>query len=248
MATPSWLAATAGYRPQAGQVTQFLGAHNAQWVYSGAVLQTQQATGAAAYESLASLYYCQTIATGSAQTAIGRVALQVSTVGGSPLSATISPLTVALYAASSGLPTGAALATASIPEPYVYGQPFWVSVPLAASGLSPSSIYCLVVYGPATGPGYYVWQQSNQSTGAATAPDGATWSLQSYGLMYQVYDQTASGQVSSIVEDGGAKITTLTWSGSMLTGVTEYIQTQGGGALVQPRTLTFSSGLLVGVS
>jgi len=247
MATPQWLAATAGRQANAGAITQFLGAHTAQWVYSGQVLQAQEATGTAVFESLASLYYCQTFTTGASQTTIGRVALQVSTVGGSAMSASISPLTVSLYAAVSGLPSGSALATASVLEPYVYSQPFWVSIPMYASGLASSATYCLVVYGPATGTGYYAWQQSNQTQGAATAPDGATWTLQSYGLMFQVYDATASGQIQSIVEDDGARVVTLTWSGSTLTGITEYTQAQSG-SLVSSRTLTYSNGLLVGVN
>lgn len=247
MATPSWLAASPGYRADAGAVTQFLGAHTSQWVYTG-TLQTQQATGSAVYESLASLYYSQLITTGAAQTTIGRVALQVSAVGGSPLTATISPLAVALYAASSGIPTGPVLAAAQVAEPYVYSQPFWCSVPLYAAGLSPSSTYCLVAYGPSTGSAYYAWQCSTQPTGAATSTDGVTWNVAPYGLMWQVYDATASGQIQSIVADDGARIATLSWSGAALTGITEYTIMQGGGTLVSTRTLTYASnGLLKGV-
>lgn len=248
MATPSWLAASAGSRGDAGGIIQFLGGHNAQWVYAGA-LQSQQATGAATYESLASLYYSQLITTGAAQTVIGRVALQLSAVGGSPTSATIGPLTLGLYAAAAGLPTGSALATALVSEPYVYAQPFWCSLPLYATGLSPSSTYCLVAYGPSSGAGYYAWQCSNQASGAATAPDGATWSAQPYGLMYQVYDTTASGQIQSIVADGGSRITNLAWSGTTLAGVTEYTQAQNGTTLVSARALTYAAnGLLTGVN
>lgn len=247
MATPPWLAATAGQHSQAGLVTQFLGTHSSQWVYAGA-LQTQQATGTGVYESLQSGYLTQFFTTGASQTAIGRVALQVSTVGGSPTSATISPLTVSLYAASSQLPTGGVLATATLAEPYVYAQPFWVSVPLAVTGLSPSAQYCLVVSGAGSSSAYYVWQKSNQASGAATSSDGATWTAQPYGLMYQVYDTTASGQIQSLVDDDGARITNLTWSGATLTGITEYTQAQGGGTLVSARTLTYSNGLLTGVS
>lgn len=248
MATPSWLAASAGSRADAGAITQFLGTHNAQWTYSGQLLESQQATGIAEYVSLASTYYCQTFATGASQTAIGRVALQVSTVGGSPSSAVISPLTVSLYAALSGLPTGAALASATLAEPYLYAQPFWVSVPLTVSGLSPSSLYCLVVSGLSTGSGYYVWQQSSQVTGAATSPDGAAWSLETYGLMYQVYDQTASGQITSIVEDDGARIATFAYTAGLLTGLTEYTAAQDGSTLTSTRTLSYSNGLLTGVA
>lgn len=248
MATPAWLAATAGQQANAGALTQFTGAHTSLWAYSGGgVLQAQGSTGAGVYQSLASGYMSQAFTAGAGQTAIGRVALQVSTVGGSPLTATISPLTLALYAASSQLPTGDALAVAAVPEPYVYGQPFWCSVPLLATGLSPSAQYCLVVTGAGSPDAYYVWQQA-PGTGAATAPDGATWTAQPYSLMFEVYDTTASGVVTSLADDGGARIVDLAWSGTQLTGVAEYTQAQGGGTLVQSRTLAYSNGLLVGVT
>lgn len=247
MATPSWLAATAGRRTQAGLVTQLLGAHTSQWVYAG-TLQTQQATGTAAYLSLASGYVSQFFTTGSSQTAIGRVALQISTVDGSPTTTTISPLTVSLYAASSQLPVGSALASTTVTEPYIYGQPFWMSVPLLATGLASSAQYCLVVSGAGSSSAYYVWQKSNQASGAATSTDGATWTAQPYGLMYQVYDTTASGLIQSLVDDNGARITNFTWSGSTITGISEYTVAQGGGTLVSTRTLTYSNGLLVGVA
>lgn len=246
MATPDWLAASTGQQSNAGMVTQFMGTHSSQWVYPG-VLQNQQATGSATYQSLASGYLAQQITTGSTQTTIGQVALQISTVGGSPTTATISPLAVSLYASSSGLPIGSALASATLLEPYVYSQPFWVSVPLLAANLAPSAVYCLVVTGPAIGSGYYVWQQSNQTQGAATSPDGATWTAQPYGLMYQVYDSSAGGQIQALVDDDGARVTTFTWSGSTLVGITEFTQAQSG-SLVSTRTLMYSNGLLVGVS
>ena len=95
MATPTWRAASVGYRGDSGLITQLLGGHGAAWVYAnpGAV-QDRQATGAAIYQSLQSGYVSQAITTGASQTAIGLVALQLSVVGGSAISATISPLTV----------------------------------------------------------------------------------------------------------------------------------------------------------
>lgn len=247
MATAPWLAAAAGYPANAGAVTQFLAAHPSQWVYAGA-LQAQSGNGTALYQSLESGWLCQLFTTGSSQTAIGRVALQISTVGGSPLNTTISPLTVTLYAASSQLPTGPALASVTLTEPYIYTQPFWVSVPLLAEGLAPSAPYCLVVTGTGSSSAYYAWQESNAGTGAATAPDGVTWSNQAFGLMFQVYDTTVAGQVQALVDDAGARVVNLAWSGSELTGVTEYTLTQSGSTLVNSRSLTYTNGLLTGVS
>jgi hypothetical protein len=249
MATPPYLAASAGRQGNAGLVAQFLGTHGTQWLYAGAVVQSQQATGTGAYLSLASGYVSQLITTGPSQTAIGSIALQVSAVGGSPLTATISPLTVGLYAAAGGLPTGPLLASAQVTEPYVYAEPFWCQIPLAATGLAPSSTYCLVASGPSTGAAYYAWQHSTQSSGTATSPDGTTWTAQPYGLMWQTYDSTASGQIRSIVADNGARVTTFTWSGTALTGISEYTIAQDGSTLTSTRTLTYAAnGLITGVS
>lgn len=249
MATPTWRAASARRRGDAGLITQFLGTHSAQWVYADpGPVQTQQATGTAVYQSLESGYVAQTITTGSAQIAIGRVALQISTVGGSLVTATISPLQVSLYAASSGLPVGDPIASAQLAEPYVYQSPFWLPVPLLATGLSPSSIYVLVVTGPGTSSAYYAWQRSNQGNGAATSTDGVSWTAQPYGLMWQTYGTTVGGQVQSIVSDDGARITEFTYSGTTLTGIAEYTIAQDGSTLVSNRTLAYAAnGMLTGV-
>lgn len=248
MATPAWLAATVGYRGNAGQVNQFLGTHTSQWVYT-AVLQTQEGTGSSVYQSLETGYLSQEIMTGATQTEIGSVTLQISTVGGSPITATINPLTVSLYASAGGLPTGSPLASTQVAEPYVYSQPFWVSVPLLATGLAPSTTYCLVVTGTGSSGSYYVWQESNQVAGAASSTDGVTWTAQPYGLMWQVYDATAaSGQLLSMVDDDGARVTVFTYTGNLLTGLTEYTIAQDGSTLVSTRTLTYSGSNLIGVS
>src|SRR5258707_5381684 len=185
---PAWLGATAGQQPNAGAVDQFLGTHSAAFIYSGNTLQSQQATGSGLYVSTASTYLAQQITTGSSQTVIGTVHLQVSTVGGSPITATIPPLTVSLYASNSGFPYGSALATAAISEQYVYSGAFFLTVPLLATGLSSSTTYWVVVSPAGTGSAYYVWQKSNQIGGALTSTDGSTWTVQAYGLMYQGYD------------------------------------------------------------
>lgn len=250
MATPTWRAASVGQRGDSGLITQFLGGHGASWVYANpGPIQSQQGTGSAVYQSLQSGYVSQAITTGASQTAIGLVALQLSTVGGSAITATISPLTVSLYAASSGLPVGDPLASVQLAETYVYAGAFWLTVPLLATGLSPSSIYCLVATGAGTSSAYYAWQRSNQASGVATSPDGSTWTPQAYGLMYQVYGPGGSGQVQSIVSDGGARITNLAWSGTTLTGITEFTIAQDGTTLTSNRTLTYAAnGLLTGVN
>lgn len=245
---PILQAAASGQQGNAGLVAQFLAAHNASFTYSGQALISSQGTGVGVYQSTQSQWLSQTITTGVSQTAIGSVALQLATVGGSATSALIAPLTVGLYADLAGQPTGSALATATVSCQYVYSQPFWVSVPLSAA-VSSSATYHLVTNLVGTAGHYYVWQQSNQTQGAATAPDGVTWTNQTYGLMYEVFDQTASGQLLSISEDSGQVITTLTYTAlGQIATVTQYAVTQSGGSITSSGTLSYTNGLLTGVS
>jgi hypothetical protein len=250
MATPAWLAATAGQRPQPGQINQLLASHSVTWIYSGNVLQAGQTTGTGLYVSTAAQYLTQEFTTGAAQTAIGNVHLQISAVGGSPVTAAITPLQVALYASSAGLPTGPALAATTLAEQYVYSGSVLLSVPLGATGLTPSTPYQIVVAAAGTGTSYYAWQRSNQTSGAATSPDGVTWTAQPYGLMFEVLDLSGTtGPPLYAIEDSGARVAHLTYNtAGQLAGITESTAAQGGGSLYSTRTLSYSNGLLIGVS
>lgn len=248
MAAPVWLAANAGQPAYAGQVNQFLTGHTAAWLYPGK-LQNSQTTGAAVYVTTAGQYLAQSITTGAAQTAIGIVSLQVNTVGGSPTSATIAPLTLALYNSSNGTPTGSALGSITVNEQYVYTAPFWVQFPLAVSGLTPSTVYQLVTSPVGNGTNYYAWQRTTQILGASTSPDNVTWTTQTYGLMYQVFDQAGGGQVQYLYEDAGARWVQLSYAANgQLNKITEYTAGEGGAALTSTRSLTYNGALLTGVA
>ncbi|HTK65378.1 MAG TPA: hypothetical protein VL595_23510 [Pseudonocardia sp.] len=250
MATPDWLAATAGHQGNAGAITQFLGTHTSTWIYAGNTLQVSEATGSGLYVSTAGTYLAQEVTTGPGQTTIGSLGLQISAVGGSPITATIPPLQVSLYASASGLPTGSLLATTAVAEQTVYSAPFWLTAPLAVAGLTPSTPYVLTVASAGTSSAYYAWQRSNQSSGAATSPDGVTWTPQAYGLMFEVYDTSGTtGPPLYLIDDDGARVTALTYnSAGQLASITETTVAQGGTALYSQRALTYSNGLLIGVS
>jgi YD repeat-containing protein len=250
MATATWLAATAQQPTRPGQINQFLGSHSSSWLYSGNTLQNSQSIGSAVYVSTASQYLAQTVTTGSAQTTVGQVRLQVSTVGGSPVTATIPPLVVGLYANSGGVPTGPALGSVTLTEQYVYTAPFWMVVPLTVAGLTAATPYQLVVSPAGTGTAYYAWQQSNQTSGASTSPDGVTWTAQSYGFMYQVYDQSGTaGPPLTLTDDGGARVTSFTYnSAGQLTGIAESVVNQSGGSFFSSRTIAYSGQFPIGVS
>lgn len=248
MPTPTWEGASAGFAAQPGQVNQFLTGHNSVWVYSGSVVQASAIIGNSVYVTTASQYLTQDFTTGSAQTAISQVLIQVSTVGGSPITATITPLVVSLYASSAGLPTGSALASATLTEQSVYSAPFWVPLPLVAT-VTPSTTYQIVVSAAGTGTAYYVWQESNTGSGAATSPDNVNWTQQAYGFMFQVYDNTGTtGPLLSMVDDGGTRTAQFTYTGGQVATISEFAQTQNGAGQTQTRTFTYSSGQLIGLS
>lgn len=248
--TPVWKAATTGFGANAGFINQFLGTHSSSFLYSGAV-RSSRTTGTGVFTDTQTQWMSQQFTTASSQTSVAYVYVQVSTVGGSPTSQLINPLTVSLYADSGGLPTGSALVTATLASSTVYSSSFWVTVPLPVSGLTPSTVYHLVIPRVGTSGHYYVWQRSNQVAGAATSTDGSTWTSQTYGFMYQVYDQSTTGsQVQYISDDSGARLISLTYNANgTLNTISEYTVAQGSGnVLLQNRTLAYTNGLVTGVS
>jgi len=231
-------------------INQFLGSHSVTFLRSGGTIQSQNAVGIATYQSTTSQWLSQIFATGATQSTIGGVNIQLSTVGGSPVTQTISPLTVQIYADAGGLPTGPALATATVSETAVYSAPFWLTVPISVTGLTPNAFYHIVVEMVGTSGNYYVWQQSNQPTGAATSPDGVTWTLQNYSLMFQVTDLTGAGQLQFIIEDNGARTIQVSYnSQGLLSQITEFTVGQTTpGNLQNTRNLTYTNGFLTGVN
>lgn len=250
MSSPTWLAAVAGQQANSGMVNQFLGSHSASFLRAGGTIQSQNATGSAVYQSTATQWLSQIFTTGASQTTIGGINLQLSAVGGSPINQTINPLTVQVYADSGGLPTGSPLATATVNETVVYSAPFWLTVPIVVTGLTPSAFYHVAVQMVGNGTNYYAWQQANQPTGAATSPDGVTWALASYSLMFQVTDLTGTGQIQYIIEDNGARTLQLGYnSQGLLSQIAEYTVGQTTlGNLQNTRNLTYANGFLTGVN
>lgn len=234
----------------AGHINQFLGTHTSSFVYNGA-LKSSQSTGISVYTDTLTQWLSQQITTASTQTTISYVLIQVSTIGGSPTSQLINPLTVSIYADSGGVPTGSALATTTVASSNVYSSPFWLMVPFNLTGLTRNTTYHVVVTKVGTTGHYYVWQRSNQVAGAHTSTNGTAWTAQSYGLMYQVYDQTSiSGQVQLLYDDNGARIVSFTYNtNGTLNTINEYTVAQGtSNVLVQTRTINYATGLVTGVS
>jgi hypothetical protein len=246
--TPAWLGATSGSNPVAGQINQFLGAHQVQYLYAG-TLKTSQATNGSAHTSgSATLYIAQSFTTAAGQTTIGYVSVPVDsfTASGSTLGTT----TLSLYANSSSAPTGSPLLSTTLTTEYAYlgsnsGSSDNVSLiyPLPVTGLTASTEYWLVLSPAGNGTNHYTWRQSNQTSGASTSTNGTSWTAQTYGLQYAVYDQTASGLLTATWEDSGARWTALTYNSlSQISTLAEYTTGQTAAGYTQSyRTLSYSN-------
>lgn len=242
--TPVWQAAAPGYGANAGHANQFIGMHSAQFIYAGGTLRTSQATGNGFYTDSYTNLVSQTITTTSLQTSIGSIELQLNAVGGSPTLPLIPSLTVSLYADLVGAPTGSPLASTILNGNTVYSAPFWVPIPLYVAGLTPSTTYHLVTSMVGTSSHYYTWQRSNQTSGAAVSTNGTTWTNQSYGMLYKVYDSNGTGQLQYIYEDGGARWTQLSYNTNNTPATaTEYTTGQGSSYLYSGRTFNYTTGV-----
>lgn len=238
---PSWLGATSGQGAQAGQINQFLGAHAVTYLYAATQCAAQSTAGSGSVNSN-SLWIAQSFATASGQTAVGRVVLTLA-VTGSP-----SPLTVSLYASSGGAPTGSALVSTSVPKEFLTGSATALSIPLPAT-VTASTTYWIVTTAVGDASDLYSWSKSNQTSGASTSTNGTSWSAQTYGLLYQVYDQSASGALTHAWEDSGARWTGFGYNAlSEITALREYTVAQSSGYVESNRTLSYSSGILTGVA
>lgn len=244
----AWRAATSGQGAQAGHVNQFLGGHQAQILYTGTQTAAQSTAGSAA-TTTNGLYLAQSFTTAAGQTAIGYVIVPVTTAttSGSSLATT----TLSLYANSGGSPTGSALVTTTVTAEYANlasGGVNTVKVlyPLPATALTPSATYWLVLAAAGNASNSYSWYRSNQASGASTSSNGTTWSAQTYGFEYQIFNQAVSGMPVATWEDSGARWTVTTYDTlQQLATYAEYTVGQTTtGYLQSRRSYTFSNGLL----
>jgi len=247
-AVAQYLAAAAGQPPLAQQINQFFSNHPTTYIWAGN-LQANQSTAGTGSTTSNGLYIAQSFATAASQTTIGYIGvdMQVTVSSGSVL----GPLTIGIYANAAGAPTGSALVSNTFTVEYCFSQGTFTYVPMYVSGLTPSTTYWIVTNPQGTGVGGadYPWMKSNQASGTSTSTNGTTWTAQTYGSMYQVYDQAATGNITFIYEDGGARQTYLGFNASgQITRFDEYTTLQGGGYLQSTRALTYSNGFLLAVT
>lgn len=270
--TPVWQAATVGSPAQSGQINQFLGGHTSTILFqSNSRAASSSATGT--YTTTVNQYLGQPFLTTSTQTTVGYVELNL--IDSNPGSPTYSlPLTVSLYADSgssspvltttdaSGNTVSAALSSVTLTREYVFQSAQPLRFPLPATGLTPSTKYWLVTApGPNDGVNYR-WAQASTTSGGVgyISSTGATWTAQSYGFSYTVYDQvplSTPGAGSSWVatwEDYGAhwkvayRFTTLPTNNS-ISAIYEYTAGQQAMGYVQSlqNNLTYTNGVLAGL-
>lgn len=238
---PTWLGAVAAQPTAAGQVNQFLGAHPNTLLYA-ATLQAQANTAGSGSQGSSTQWLAQSFTTAVGQTLIGRVVLQLS-VTGSP-----APATISIYASSGGLPTGSPLVSTALPKEFVGASAGAVSIPLPLT-VTASTQYLIVLAEVGSGGNQFSWSQNNVGSGAATSSNGTSWAAAAYGLMFQMFDQSASGLLTHTWEDAGARWTSLGYNGSnQLTSLKEYTVAQASGYLQSARTLSYSNNLLIGIA
>lgn len=242
MATPVWLGATSGQGAAASQVNQFLGAHASTFLYTGASFASQSTAGSGAANSNG-LYIAQSFATGTT-TASGRAFLTVA-VTGSP-----GPLTLGIYANSGGAPSGAALVATVVPPSLFTGSPVSTSIPLPYASLTTSTTYWVVATAVGDVSDFYSFSKSNQVSGASTSTNGTSWTAQSYGLLYSVFNQAATGALVHTWEDSGVRWTTFATNGNGTpSSLIEYTVAQGSGQYVySSRAFTYSGSTLTKIA
>lgn len=246
---PAWLGATTGGSNvgQAGQINQFLGSHTAQYLYAGTQTSAQTTAGTGGVTTNGT-YLAQSFTTAMGQTAVGYVTANILSTS-APAS-----LIVGLYASSGGAPTGSALVSVTASKEYVAFAPSYITLPLPVTGLTASTTYWIVTQPSGTsGAACFTWNKSNQVSGASTSTNGTTWTAQTYGLLYTVYDQSIITPLTATWEDAGARWTWFNYNtNGTISQFTEYTVSQGTNNYVQSdRNLTYGGSpaiVLTGVA
>lgn len=173
---PTYSAAVSGQVAQAGQVNQSLGLH-AQSIINTGTLEVGVAGASSSPGttwSLATQWLDQPFTMPSALDTIDRIEIALQCLG------TGADITATLQADSSGVPSGTALATVTIPKEFVpTNRARMVSLPLQASGLKMSGVYHLVLQMGGTSGNTLVAPQGGSGLGTLqTSTNGTAWTAQ----------------------------------------------------------------------
>jgi hypothetical protein len=240
MGTPAWIGATAANPPLANQANQFLGLHATTYLYAGAYGGGQTTLGSGGVNT-DGLYIAQSFTT-SVAFHLGRVVFGFNNLTGTPT----APLTVSIQTNSGSAPSGTALVTTTVPVQYLVSN---VSVPVPCA-LSASTTYWIVLTPAGDASDFATWLKTNQTSGASTSTNGTSWSAQTFGLYYALWDQSALLPLAHAWADGGAAWSTFNLSGAALPStIQEYTVAQGTNQYVySSRAYTYTSGALTSIS
>lgn len=245
--TPTWQNPVAGQAPLAAHQTQLLGSHASKLFYTGVQTAAQTTAGTGSTSSNGT-YAAQSFTTSAGQTAIGYILLQMNATIGA--GASLGPLTIQLRTNNAGAPSSTILATVTASTEYVFNAPASVHFPLNATGLTASTQYWIVTLPAGNASFSYTWGKSNQTSGTSTSSNGTTWAAQTYGSIYQVWDQTVSGKLQHEWDDGGARWTWYSYLGNgQVTQFAEYTAGQTAAGYLQSfRNYAYSNGLPVSIT
>jgi len=242
MATPAWLAASSGQPTQAGQINQFLGAHQVNFVYNG-VSQGASTTLSGSATNSNGLWIAQQFTPGGSQT-IERWIFTLA-ITGLPGSLVVSLQTDS----GSSSPSGTILAQTLIPNGFVPGSAGQVSVPFSAITFSAATKYWVVFKSVGDVSNFYAVSRTTAGSGASTSPDGVTWTAQGYGLYYNRFDNTTTGPLLHTYEDGGVRWTTLgLTAATVVNKLSEYNLGQNSGVFQSVRSFSYTGNDVTGLS
>lgn len=253
MPTTSFLAATSGQPMLAQHVNQLLVTHPTQYIYTG-TQQQFNTTAAATSTGTNNLWLAEKWNTQVSQTTLGYIVVALSTTVTS--GAVLPPTTISIYTDNAGVP-GTALLTTQLTAEYANLGTGGVAtnsitVPLPLKGLSAATNYWIVVQSTAAAGGQFTWFRTTAISGAATSPDGVTWTTQSYGFIYTIFDQVRPLNVAAPLvatwEDSGQRWQVLRYNSLLeIINRTEYTSGQTTPGYNQGyRALTYSNGQLQG--
>lgn len=251
MTTPVWQAPTSGQPPLATHVNQFVSVHSIKNIYT-AVQTSSATTNGTAHSNSNGQYMAQSFTTLAGQTTIGYISAPIGSYNSS--GANLGPLTISLYANSGGAPTGSPLVSVVAATEYVQSitggtDTVYVSYPLPITGLTGGGIYWIVTSPVGDATNHYTWRQSTSIGGASFSTNGITWTPQSFGLQYRVFDQTASGPLVHTWEDSGARWSYTAYNANnTVSRYSEYTTGQTtAGYLSSSRALTYTTNKLTAV-
>lgn len=250
MAT-SFLAATTGQPPLAQHINQFLTTHPTQFIYTGAQQQFNTTAGATS-TGTNNLWLAQKWNTQVAQTTLGYVAIALSTTVTS--GSVLPPTTVSIYTDNAGVP-GTSLFSITVTAEYANlatgGTPTnTLIVPCPLTGLAAATNYWIVVTASTSAGGQYTWFRTTAGLGASTSPNGSTWTAQSYGFIFTIFDKTMAAPLVAVLEDGTQRWQVFRYNTNLeVSNRAEYTGGQTASGYNQGwRTLAYTNGLLQGVS